>query len=80
MDLGPMLGTGYAEAYCPTLTGKVAGCNGKKAANFSNMKADAVRAALAALNAAALAKELGDEKAKPLAAKFDAAWPKILAK
>ena len=80
MDLGPLLGTGYAEAYCPVVTGKVAGCNGKKAANFSNMKPDAVRAALSALNAAALDKELGAEKGKALAAKFDAAWPKLLAK
>ena len=80
MDLGPLLATGYAEAYCPALTTKVEGCNGRKAQNLSNMKPDAVRAALSALNAAALVKELGADKAKPLAAKFDAAWPRLLGK
>lgn len=72
-----MLGTGYAEAYCPGLPKPVAGCSGKRAANFSSMKPPAVLAALSALNAAALDKELGADKAKPLAAKFDAAWPKL---
>jgi hypothetical protein len=72
-----MLATGYAESYCPALAKPVAGCNGKKAANFSDMKHDKIIAALSALNGAALDKELGAEKAKPLAAKFDAAWPHL---
>jgi hypothetical protein len=75
-----MLGTGYAEAYCPSFVKPVAGCNGKRAANFSSMKPDAVRAALSALNAAALDQEIGADKAKPLAAKFDGAWAKLFAK
>jgi hypothetical protein len=77
-DLGPMLATAFGESYCPVLTGKVAGCNGKKSLNFSNAKPDAVRAAIIAINGAALAKELGADKGKALTAKFDAAWPKLL--
>lgn len=72
-----MLATGYAESYCPTLATPVAGCNGNKAANFSEMKHDKIIAALSALNHAALDKELGAEKAKGLATKFDAAWPHL---
>jgi len=78
-SLGPMLATAFAESYCPVVTGKVTGCNGKKPVNFSNAKPDAIRAAIIAINGAALAKELGD-KGKALTAKFDAAWPKVLAK
>lgn len=76
--LGKLLATAYAESYCPTLSGKVTGCNGKKPVNFSSAKPDAVRTAISALNGAALAKELGADKAKPLTAKFDAAWPNLL--
>ena len=75
-----MLATGYAEAYCSGIAEPVTGCNGKRAANFSSMKGAAVRTALSALNGAALDKELGADKAKPLAAKFDAAWAHLLAK
>lgn len=71
-----MLATGYGEAYCPSLAKPVTGCKGKRAANFSNSKPEATRAALSALNAAALQIEIGD-KAAPLAAKFDAAWPHL---
>ena len=73
-----LLATAYAEAYCPNLPGRVAGCAGKKAANFSRMKSQEVRSALSALNAAALDKEVGAEKAKALTPKFALAWPKIL--
>ena len=75
-----MLATGYAEAYCPGLPKPVTGCNGKRAANFSSQKPDQVRAALSALDAAALDKELGADKAKPPAAKFDVAWAHLFAK
>jgi hypothetical protein len=60
-----MLATGYAESYCPALAKPVAGCNGKKAANFSGMKHDKIIAALSALNGAALDKELGTVSAEP---------------
>jgi hypothetical protein len=73
-----ILGTAYAEAYCGKLATPPAGCNGKKPANFSNLKGAATRTALSALNKAALEAELGAEKAKALVEKFDKAWDKIL--
>jgi hypothetical protein len=78
--LGELVATAYAEAYCPILATPVTGCDGKKSVNFDKVKPEAVRAALSALNAAALVKELGTDKAKPLASKFDAAWPRLLSK
>jgi hypothetical protein len=75
-----MLGTGYAEAYCPKLAKPVTGCKGKKAASFDSLKPEQVRAALSALNAAALEIEIGADKAKPLAAMFDRAWEHLFAK
>lgn len=73
-----LLGTAYAEAYCPVLKTKVIGCKEKKAANFSNMSSAEARAAIKALNAAALNKELGTQRGAALAAKFDQAWSNIL--
>lgn len=76
--LDALFGTAWAEAYCPKLSAKVPGCDGKRAANFSALSSTTPRAALKALNKAALELELGAEKAAPLVAKFDAAWDKLL--
>jgi hypothetical protein len=76
--LDKLLGTGWAEAYCPKLPGKVQGCNGKRAANFDKLSSSATREALSALTRASLELELGAEKAAPLAEKFNSAWPTLL--
>lgn len=76
--LDQLLGTAYAEAYCPKLSGKLAGCKGQRAANFSTFKGPAAQDALRALNQAALELELGAETAAPLVEKFNAAWAKLL--
>jgi hypothetical protein len=73
-----ILGTAYAEAYCPSLDGSPKGCRGKHPANFSAMNNAEARVALRALNAKALEMELGPAKAGPLVAKFDAAWDHLL--
>jgi hypothetical protein len=76
--LDALLGTAFAEAYCPKLTGKLQGCNGKRAANFSKMKSADTREALRALTTGALALELGAEQSAPLVEKFNAAWEPLL--
>lgn len=77
--LDALYGTAWAEAYCPKLSAKVPGCDGKRAANISALSGGTTpRAALKALNKAALELEFGVEKAAPLVAKFDAAWDKLL--
>jgi hypothetical protein len=70
-----MLATGYAEAWCPKLKKPVAGCAGKKAANFSRMKPAQVHEALTALVRHGLIERLGEAAATPLVGKFAAAWP-----
>jgi hypothetical protein len=77
-DVLPALLTGYAEAVCPTLAKPIAGCSGKRAADATSMKPDAALAALSTMNAMVLTKEIGADKAKPLLAKFDPAWPRIV--
>jgi hypothetical protein len=72
-----MLGTGYAEAYCPKLSKPLAGCAGKKAANFSSMKPAQAHEALTALVRHGLTERLGEATATPLVAKFAAAWPRL---
>lgn len=77
--IAPILATAYGEAYCPSVSSTL-GCKGGKSLNFSNTTPAQNKAALRELNAKALEKELGAEKAAALTARFDPAWDRLLGK
>jgi hypothetical protein len=72
-----MLGTGYAEAYCPKALKPIKGCAGKKAANFSRMKTAERHEALTALVRHGLTERLGEKAASALTAQFTVAWSRL---
>ena len=73
-----IIGAAWAEAYCPRLQTKTAGCKGLRAADFRKLSPRERFEALKQLTKASLALELGTETASTLAPKFDRAWAVML--